>query len=79
MTTPDSTTPLPGPKSQAWIERDQHNLSPSYTRSYGFVMERGRGVEAWDVDGNRFLDFCAGIAVCASGHSHPQVVKAIQD
>jgi len=78
MTTSDTPT-LPGPQSQAWIARDRRNLSPSYTRAYGFVMDHGRGVEVWDVDGNRFLDFCAGIAVCATGHSHPQVVKAIQE
>ena len=42
-------------------------------------MARGRGTEAWDVDGNRFLDFAAGIAVCATGHAHPDVVKAISD
>ncbi|MBN1583717.1 MAG: acetyl ornithine aminotransferase family protein [Anaerolineae bacterium] len=70
---------LPGPECQAWIERDQQNLSPSYTRSYTFVMDHGEGAQVWDVDGHRFLDFCAGIAVCATGHSHPNVVKAIQD
>lgn len=42
-------------------------------------MDYGKGTEVWDVDGNRFLDFAAGIAVVATGHSHPQVVKAIQD
>src|SRR5438034_10744768 len=42
-------------------------------------MSHGRGVEVWDVDGNRFLDFAAGIAVCSTGHSHPQVVQAIKD
>jgi 4-aminobutyrate aminotransferase len=42
-------------------------------------MDHGRGVEVWDVDGNRFLDFAAGIAVCSTGHSHPQVVQAIKD
>jgi len=31
------------------------------------------------VDGNRFLDFAAGIAVCSTGHSHPQVVQAVKD
>lgn len=70
---------LPGRKCAAWIERDRDNLSPSTTRAYPFVMDRGRGAEAWDLDGNRFLDFCAGIAVCATGHSHPQVVQAIKD
>lgn len=69
---------LPGPKAQAIIERDRLYVSPSYPRGYPFVMDHGRGTEVWDVDGNRFLDFAAGIAVVATGHSHPQVVKAIQ-
>ncbi|MBL7200892.1 MAG: acetyl ornithine aminotransferase family protein [Anaerolineae bacterium] len=69
----------PGPKCKAWIERDRQNLTPSTTRPYPFVMDHGRGAEVWDLDGKRFLDFCAGIAVCATGHSHPQVVQAIQD
>jgi 4-aminobutyrate aminotransferase len=42
-------------------------------------MDHGKGVEVWDVDGNRFLDFAAGIAVNSTGHSHPKVVKAIQE
>ncbi len=70
---------LPGPKAQAIIDRDQAFISPSYPRGYPFVMDHGSGTEVWDVDGNRFLDFAAGIAVVATGHSHPQVVKAIQD
>ncbi len=70
---------LPGPKAQTLIERDNAVISPSYPRGYPFVMDHGRGTEVWDVDGNRFLDFEAGIAVASTGHSHPQVVKAIQD
>jgi 4-aminobutyrate aminotransferase len=70
---------LPGPKAQSIIERDRATISPSYPRGYPFVMDHGRGTEVWDVDCNRFLDFAAGIAVAATGHSHPQVVKAIQD
>ena len=66
---------LPGPKARSIIERDQKVISPSYPRGYPFVMDYGRGVEVWDVDGNRFLDFAAGIAVVATGHSHPKVVK----
>ncbi|MGH2417198.1 MAG: aspartate aminotransferase family protein, partial [Candidatus Limnocylindria bacterium] len=54
-------------------------ISPSYPRDYPFVMSHGRGTEVWDVDGNRFLDFAAGIAVCSTGHSHPKVVAAIKD
>jgi 4-aminobutyrate aminotransferase len=70
---------LPGPKAQALINRDSSVISPSYPRGYPFVMDHGKGSEVWDVDGNRFLDFAAGIAVASTGHSHPEVVKAIQD
>lgn len=70
---------LPGPKAKAIIERDRSVISPSYPRGYPFVMDHGKGTEVWDVDGNRFLDFAAGIAVASTGHSHPDVVKAIQD
>jgi 4-aminobutyrate aminotransferase len=71
--------PLPGPKAQALIERDRLVSTPSYPRDYPFVMAKGRGAEAWDVDGNRFLDFASGIAVCSTGHAHPRVVQAVKD
>ncbi len=74
-----SSLQLPGPKAKAIIDRDQNVISPSYPRDYPFVMDYGKGVEVWDVDGNRFLDFAAGIAVASTGHSHPKVVKAIQE
>jgi 4-aminobutyrate aminotransferase len=70
---------LPGPKAKALIKRDSSVISPSYPRGYPFVMDHGKGTEVWDVDGNRFLDFAAGIAVASTGHSHPNVVKAIQE
>ena len=70
---------LPGPKARAMIARDTLVASPSYPRDYPFVMSHGRGTEAWDVDGNRFLDFAAGIAVCATGHAHPAVVAAVRE
>jgi 4-aminobutyrate aminotransferase len=70
---------LPGPKARALVKRDQDVISPSYPRGYPFVMDHGKGTEVWDVDGNRFLDFAAGIAVVSTGHSHPAVVKAIQE
>ncbi|HET8692521.1 MAG TPA: acetyl ornithine aminotransferase family protein [Steroidobacteraceae bacterium] len=76
---PHIKTELPGPKARAMIERDAKVASPSYPRDYPFVISHGRGTEAWDVDGNRFLDFAAGIAVCATGHAHPRVVKAVQE
>ncbi|MDP2976811.1 MAG: acetyl ornithine aminotransferase family protein [Anaerolineales bacterium] len=69
---------LPGPKARALIKRDSSVISPSYSRGVPFVMDHGHGTQVWDVDGNRFLDFAAGIAVVATGHSHPEVVKAIQ-
>jgi 4-aminobutyrate aminotransferase len=70
---------LPGPIARSIVERDQAVISPSYPRGYPFVMDHGRGTQVWDVDNNRFLDFAAGIAVVSTGHSHPKVVKSIQD
>lgn len=75
---PHLVTHLPGPRAKAVIERDQVVVSPSYTRCYPLVVERGEGAIVEDVDGNRFLDFNAGIAVVAAGHCHPRVVEAIQ-
>jgi 4-aminobutyrate aminotransferase len=71
--------PLPGPNARRIIERDHRTLSPSYTRSYPLVADRGEGAIVIDVDGNRFLDLNAGIAVVAAGHCHPTVVRAIQE
>ena len=76
---PELKTPLPGPKAAELIARDAKAMSPSFTRSYPFVMERGQGCWVTDVDGNRFLDFTAGIAVVTTGHSHPKVVAAIKE
>jgi 4-aminobutyrate aminotransferase len=75
---PHIVTELPGPKARAIIERDEAVASPSLTRAYPLVAESGSGVTVIDVDGNRFLDFAAGIAVCSTGHSHPKVVEAIK-
>jgi 4-aminobutyrate aminotransferase len=77
MPVPDLKTSLPGPRAKAIIDRDAAVVSPSYTRSYPFVMARGEGAMAEDVDGNRFLDCAAGIAVNSTGYSHPAVVAAI--
>src|SRR5271155_4427003 len=75
---PHLVTAIPGPKAAEIITRDRALLSPSYTRAYPLVVERGDGAIIEDVDGNRFLDFNAGIAVVATGHCHPRVVAAIQ-
>ncbi|RPI12556.1 MAG: acetyl ornithine aminotransferase family protein [Lysobacterales bacterium] len=76
---PHIRTELPGPKARALLARDAEVVSPSYPRDYPFVMSHGRGTEVWDVDGNRFLDFMSGIAVCSTGHCHPEVVAAVQN
>ena len=70
--------PVPGPRARAVLERDARVLSPSYTRCYPLVAHQGEGAVIEDIDGNRFLDFTAGIAVVATGHCHPRVVEAIQ-
>jgi 4-aminobutyrate aminotransferase len=75
---PNIVTALPGPRARAVIERDQAVISPSYTRCYPLVASRGEGVIIEDVDGNRFLDFSAGIATVSTGHCHPKVVEAIE-
>jgi 4-aminobutyrate aminotransferase len=79
MNAPDIKTPLPGPKAKAIIEKDGKFVSPSYTRDYPFVIARGEGAVVEDVDGNRFLDCAAGIAVNSTGVSHPDVVQAITE
>ena len=75
---PRLITPLPGPKAKALIDGDERYTSPSYTRPYPLAAHRGFGAVIEDVDGNRFLDFTAGIAVCSTGHCHPDVVAAIK-
>lgn len=69
---------VPDVRARAIIERDELVTSPSYTRCYPLVADRGEGAFVFDVDGNRFLDFNAGIAVAATGHCHPRIVEAIQ-
>ncbi len=69
----------PGPQARALVERDNEVFAPCAGRVYPFVIERGEGCYVWDVDGNRYLDLNAGIAVVAAGHSHPRMVRAIQE
>ena len=77
---PEIKTALPGPKAQKIIEADTRYVTPSYPRPhYKLVAERGEGVWVTDVDGNLFLDCNAGVAVCSTGHCHPEVVKVIQE
>jgi 4-aminobutyrate aminotransferase len=75
----ESKQPRRGTRAREYIARDTTAISPSYTRSYPFVMDHGKGSKVWDVDGVQFIDFTAGIAVTATGHSHPDVAQAIKD
>jgi 4-aminobutyrate aminotransferase len=78
LSTPKLLTTLPGPLAAELIAEDDRFTSPSYTRVYPLAVARGAGAVVEDLDGNCFLDFTAGIAVCATGHCHPQVVEAIK-
>ncbi len=79
MKYPTIQTPLPGPNAARLIETDRTFVSPSYTRAYPLVVREGRGMWVKDVDENEFLDFTSGIAVTATGHCHPEVVKAVRE
>lgn len=76
---PHLRTDLPGPNARHLLDRDTAFVSPSYTRVYPLVVDQGSGAVVRDVDGNLFLDFTAGIAVCTTGHCHPEVVAAVRD
>jgi 4-aminobutyrate aminotransferase len=76
---PHIAVPPPGPKGKAIVERDRAATATCYLKEYPLVVARGQGAMIEDVDGNRYLDFMAGIAVAATGHSHPRVVAAIQE
>jgi len=76
---PHIQVPPPGPLARELIDVDERYVSPSYTRFYPLAVKSGRGTTIEDMDGNLYLDFTAGIAVCATGHCHPRVVKAIQE
>src|SRR5579864_8844381 len=76
---PRIVVPPPGPKAQAVIAQDQRYSSPSYIKEYPLVVARGRGPMLEDVDGNRYLDFMAGIAVSSTGYAHPKVVAAVEE
>ena len=79
MRRPRIQTPLPGPKAAALINRDEAVTSPSLPREYPLVLDRALGCWIIDPDGNEFLDFTSGIAVCNTGHCHPKVVAAAQE
>ena len=70
-------TPLPGPNAKAIIERDRRAVSQNLSKDVPLVVARGQGMVIEDADGNRFLDFAAGISTVSTGHCHPEVVAAV--
>ncbi|MBW2306436.1 MAG: acetyl ornithine aminotransferase family protein [Deltaproteobacteria bacterium] len=78
MNVPSIRTEVPGPRAREILDKDNKYISQSYTRVYPLVVKRGKGVVIEDVDGNHYLDFTSGIAVCNTGHCHPEVVRAIK-
>ena len=76
---PRIVTPPPGPLARAIVDRDREWTAQCYIKEYPLAIARGQGVMVEDVDGNRYLDFMAGIAVASTGYGHPEVVTAIQD
>ena len=75
---PKLVCPPPGPKARAVIERDARTMSQNYRKDYPLVVDHAKGAVVVDADGNRYLDFAAGIAVASTGHCHPDVVAAVQ-
>ena len=76
---PRIVTPPPGPKAKAVIAKDKEYSSPSYIKEYPLVIAGGKGAMVEDVDGNRYIDWMAGIAVSSTGYNHPKVVAAVKD
>src|ERR1041384_5497084 len=76
---PKIVTPPPGPKARAIVERQDRWSSTSYPKEYPLAVARGAGPMVEDVDGNRFLDFMAGVAVSPTGCGHPAGVKAVKE
>lgn len=76
---PKIVVPPPGPKARAIVDLDAEWTSTCYIKEYPLVVSRGKGVMVEDVDGNRYLDFMAGIAVSSTGYGHPKVVAAVKD
>ncbi|OGL52881.1 MAG: 4-aminobutyrate aminotransferase, partial [Candidatus Schekmanbacteria bacterium RIFCSPLOWO2_12_FULL_38_15] len=72
-------TEVPGPKAVNFVEEDKRFISQSYTRAYPLVVERGKGAVVTDIDGNKYLDFSAGLGACSTGHCHPKIIKAVAE
>jgi 4-aminobutyrate aminotransferase len=76
---PKIVVPPPGPQAQRVVVQAAEWTSPCSIKEYPLVVARGSGVMVEDVDGNRYLDFMAGIAVSSTGYGHPKVIAAVKD
>src|SRR5437016_5398658 len=74
--TPDTATGASN--AQQVMDLDREFLLQNYAR-YPLVLDRGEDCYVYDVDGNRYLDFIAGIGVNALGHAHPRITKVIRE
>src|SRR5512133_3778542 len=75
-------TPIPGPRSQEVVAREQRHLAPGlqgFALWAGVAMDHGEGSTLTDVDGNRYVDLIGGIGVNALGHCHPRYVTALTE
>lgn len=79
MDVPNIKVTPPGPKAQAVLAKQARYLSPSVSEPLPLVWDHAEDCTVWDVDGNSFIDFCSGVLVLNTGHSHPKVVKALQE
>ncbi len=77
---PNITTPPPGPKAKALLERQEQVDSQvlTYPHMIPLAPDDGLGATVKDVDGNCFIDLSGGVGVLNVGHSHPAVVEAIK-
>lgn len=75
-------TAIPGPRSRALHEEEQLHIAPgvqSIALLSRIAIARGQGALVEDLDGNRFIDFSAGVAVASLGHAHPRFVRAVSE
>lgn len=79
---PEIITSIPGPRSLALAARLREHESRNVTymdHSWPVFWEKAKGVNVWDADGNRFLDFTSAFGVAGLGHRHPEIVEAMKE
>ena len=74
-------TDIPGPKSLLLFNEEQNYISPgiqTIATSSKIVLEKGTGSIIEDIDGNKYIDFFAGVGVASLGYNHPQYIPAMK-